>query len=83
MRLPRCQNPRVKAKQPRGVLTLVTAAKARAVMYGRYHATVGDVQAMARPALRHRIAGYGECDWHDAKVHGVSSAPATSAIHSR
>ncbi|MGE0605636.1 MAG: AAA family ATPase [Pirellulales bacterium] len=42
---------------PRGLLTLVTAAKARAMLYGRYHATVGDVQAVARPALRHRIAG--------------------------
>ena len=42
---------------PRGVLTLVTAAKARAIMYGRYHATVGDVQAIVKPALRHRIAG--------------------------
>src|SRR5204863_4817822 len=42
---------------PRGVLTLVTAAKARAILYGRYHATVGDVQAIAKPALRHRIAG--------------------------
>jgi len=42
---------------PRGVLTLVTAAKARAILYGRYHATVGDVQAVAKPALRHRIAG--------------------------
>ena len=41
---------------PRGELTLVAAARARAVLYGRYHATVGDVQAMARPALRHRIA---------------------------
>ena len=41
---------------PRGVLTLVNAAKARAVMYGRYHATVGDVQAILKPALRHRIA---------------------------
>jgi len=41
---------------PRGVLTLVTAAKARAILYGRYHATVGDVQAVAKPALRHRIA---------------------------
>jgi MoxR-like ATPase len=41
---------------PRGVLTLVTAAKTRAVLYGRYHATVGDVQAMLKPALRHRIA---------------------------
>src|SRR6478672_6088170 len=42
---------------PRGVLTLVTAAKARAILYGRYHATVGDVQAVLRPAMRHRIAG--------------------------
>ena len=41
---------------PRGLLTLVTCAKARAVLYGRYHATIGDVQAVAKPALRHRIA---------------------------
>jgi MoxR-like ATPase len=41
---------------PRGVLTLLTTAKARALLYGRYHATVGDVKAMAHPALRHRIA---------------------------
>jgi len=41
---------------PRGVLTLVTCAKARAILYGRYHATIGDVQAVAKPALRHRIA---------------------------
>jgi MoxR-like ATPase len=41
---------------PRGLLTLVTCAKARAILYGRYHATVGDVQAVAKPALRHRIA---------------------------
>jgi MoxR-like ATPase len=42
---------------PRGVLTLVTCAKARAILHGRYHATAGDVQAIVRPALRHRIAG--------------------------
>ncbi len=42
---------------PRGVLTLVTCAKARAILQGRYHATVGDVQAVIKPALRHRIAG--------------------------
>ncbi len=41
---------------PRGVLTLVSAAKARALLYGRYHATVADVQAVAKPALRHRVA---------------------------
>ncbi|MGA2034101.1 MAG: MoxR family ATPase [Thermoguttaceae bacterium] len=42
---------------PRGVLTLVTCAKARAILHGRYHATIGDVQWLVKPALRHRIAG--------------------------
>ena len=42
---------------PRGVLTLVTCAKARAILHGRFHATVGDVQWLVKPALRHRIAG--------------------------
>ena len=41
---------------PRGVLTLISCAKARAILHGRYHATAGDVQAVARPALRHRLA---------------------------
>ena len=42
---------------PRGVLTLVSCAKARAILHGRYHATIGDIQAIIKPALRHRIAG--------------------------
>lgn len=42
---------------PRGVLTLVWCAKARAVLYGRCHASTGDVRAVVKPALRHRIAG--------------------------
>jgi MoxR-like ATPase len=42
---------------PRGLLTLVTCAQARALLNGRYHATIGDVQAVAKPALRHRLAG--------------------------
>ncbi len=41
---------------PRGVLTLVTCAKARAILHGRYHATIGDIQWVVKPALRHRIA---------------------------
>jgi len=41
---------------PRGFLTLISCAKARAILHGRYHATAGDVQAIARPALRHRLA---------------------------
>jgi MoxR-like ATPase len=42
---------------PRGLLALVTCAKARAILYGRYHATTDDIRALAKPALRHRIAG--------------------------
>jgi MoxR-like ATPase len=53
---------------PRGVLTLVTCAKARAILYGRYHATVADVQAVAKPALRHRIAGN-----YAAQANGLNS----------
>ena len=41
---------------PRGVLTLVSCAKARAILHGRFHATTGDVQAIAKAALRHRVA---------------------------
>jgi len=41
---------------PRGVLALVSCAKARAMIHGRYHASVEDVQAIIYPALRHRIA---------------------------
>src|SRR6478672_11436873 len=53
---------------PRGVLTLVSCAKARAILYGRYHATVADVQAVAKPALRHRIAGN-----YAAQANGLNS----------
>ncbi len=42
---------------PRGVLTLVTCAKARALLYGRFHATTDDVKAVVKPSLRHRVAG--------------------------
>ncbi|MFO0912324.1 MAG: MoxR family ATPase [Pirellulales bacterium] len=40
---------------PRGLLAILSGAKARAVLYGRYHATMEDIQALARPALRHRL----------------------------
>jgi MoxR-like ATPase len=53
---------------PRGVLTLVMCAKARAILYGRYHATAADIQAVAKPALRHRIAGN-----YAAQAHGLTS----------
>jgi MoxR-like ATPase len=34
---------------------LVLAAKARALMHGRYHVSFDDVRALARPVLRHRV----------------------------
>jgi MoxR-like ATPase len=42
---------------PRGLITLILCAKSRAALNGRHHATVSDVEAVAKPALRHRIAG--------------------------
>ncbi len=40
---------------PRATICLVLAAKARAVLHGRSHATTSDVAAMAAPVLRHRL----------------------------
>jgi len=40
---------------PRAGIYLILAAKARAILHGRYHATTEDVRAMALPVLRHRI----------------------------
>jgi MoxR-like ATPase len=53
---------------PRGVLTLVSCAKARAILHGRHHASVSDVQSVARSALRHRIAGN-----YAAQSHGIGN----------
>jgi MoxR-like ATPase len=39
----------------RGSQALVRGAKARALMHGRYHVSIKDIQALARPILRHRI----------------------------
>lgn len=40
---------------PRACQQLVLAAKARALLAGRYHVTVDDIAALALPTLRHRI----------------------------
>jgi MoxR-like ATPase len=39
----------------RGSQAIVRGAKARALMHGRYHVSLKDVQALAKPILRHRI----------------------------
>ena len=40
---------------PRASIYLILAAKARAVLHGRYHATTEDVRVLALPVLRHRV----------------------------
>jgi MoxR-like ATPase len=40
---------------PRASIYLILAAKARAILHGRYHATTEDVREMALPVLRHRV----------------------------
>ncbi len=40
---------------PRASQQLVLASKARAILRGRFHVTIDDVEALAPPVLRHRI----------------------------
>ncbi len=39
----------------RGTQNLVLAAKARALLQGRFHVSCGDLRAVAHPVLRHRV----------------------------
>ena len=39
----------------RGSQALVRGAKARALIHGRYHVSIKDIQALTKPILRHRI----------------------------
>ena len=41
---------------PRACLSLISSAKARAILHGRYHVAEEDIRAVARPVLRHRIS---------------------------
>jgi len=40
---------------PRACLNLITGSKARAILNGRFSVAIEDVQALARPVMRHRI----------------------------
>jgi len=53
---------------PRAGINLILAAKARAVLQGRHHATTADVTAVALPVLRHRIL-----TTFNAEANGVTS----------
>ncbi len=68
---------------PRAGQSLILAAKARAVLQGRYHAGVADLREVARPVLRHRIVTtfHAEAEGIDAdKVieHLLDAIPAPS-----
>jgi MoxR-like ATPase len=53
---------------PRAGIYLVLAAKARAILHGRYHATTEDVREVALPVLRHRVI-----TTFNAEAAGISS----------
>jgi len=53
---------------PRASIYLTLAAKARAIINGRYHATTGDIREMALPVLRHRVI-----TTFNAEAAGISS----------
>ncbi|WP_080846476.1 AAA family ATPase [Cytobacillus gottheilii] len=40
---------------PRGIQSLISMAKARALCLGRYHISIGDLKQAAFPVLRHRL----------------------------
>jgi MoxR-like ATPase len=40
---------------PRAVQYLILGGKARALLEGRFHVAVEDIQQLARPVLRHRM----------------------------
>ena len=40
---------------PRAGISLITAAKAWAILHGRHHCTMKDAEAVAMPVLRHRV----------------------------
>lgn len=53
---------------PRATQHLILAAKASAIMNGRYHASIDDIKAVIKPVLRHRIITN-----FNAEADGVSS----------
>ncbi len=54
---------------------LIMTAKARALLYGRYHVAQDDIQALALPVLRHRVI----TNFH-AEAEGISSDKLISKI---
>jgi MoxR-like ATPase len=69
---------------PRGAQALTLCAKVRALLEGRFHASIEDVEFVARPSLRHRIVlnfeGQADDIETDALIEGLldkfAAAPA-------
>ena len=61
---------------PRASIALLNAAKARALLNKRYHATTQDVREVALPVLRHRII-----PTFNAEAAGVDTDEQRLAIH--
>jgi len=40
---------------PRACQQLILGGKVRAVLRGRYHVAIDDIEALAKPVLRHRV----------------------------
>jgi MoxR-like ATPase len=56
---------------PRACQQLVLGAKVRAVLRGRHHVTLDDVEALAGPALRHRIVPTFNAEAEGITVDGI------------
>jgi MoxR-like ATPase len=66
------QSPAVRlGVSPRGATALMTAARTWAWLSGRGYVTPDDVQALARPALRHRLELRPEAELEGATADGV------------
>lgn len=63
---------------PRGAQALVLAAKARALMNGRFNVAFEDLDAVAAPTLRHRIHLN-----YEAEVHGLRAEEMIQRLFSR
>jgi MoxR-like ATPase len=75
---------------PRGAQAITLTAKARALMNGRYNVSASDLEAVLKPALRHRVGlnfeGEAESVSVDALLDGVVAAVKArrdKALHQR
>ena len=56
---------------PRACQNLVLAGKVRAVLRGRFHVTVDDIEALAHPVLRHRLVPTFNAEAEGIKVDDI------------